>query len=127
MRMGWKAGGTFDHIMRFFNRTLSKEAFAVLDEAAQQGVVALEEATPKDSGVTSGSWGYEIITDGTGTSIFWTNTSVTYQGDPIVILLHYGHGTGTGGYVQGRDFINPAIRPIFDNISDVVWKVMTGL
>lgn len=85
----------------------------------------MSSATPKDSGETASSWNYKIETANGRTSISWYNTNLTKDGDPIAILLQYGHGTGTGGYVQGRDYINPAIQPIFDNIADQVWKVVT--
>lgn len=80
--------------------------------------------TPIDSGVTSSSWGYSIEETRSNWSITWTNSEITRDGVPVVILLQFGHGTGTGGYVEGRDFINPAMRPIFDQLADDVWKVV---
>ena len=112
---------------KYLEKLMRKDHFKVLEKLAQEGVSALAEATPKDTGKTAASWSYEIVLEGTTVSIYWINDNVTRDGDPIAILLQYGHGTGTGGYVVGRDYINPAIRPVFDNIADEVWEVMTGL
>lgn len=127
MRFGFKLK-PHQHITEKYLEKLQKEDhFKVLERCAQDGVEALAAATPKDTGLTAASWSYEIVSDGRSISIFWTNDNVTRDGDPIAIMLQYGHGTGTGGYVHGRDYINPAIRPIFDNIADEVWKVVTSL
>nr|DAV33655.1 MAG TPA: type I neck protein [Caudoviricetes sp.] len=90
------------------------------------GVDALSAATPKDSGKTAGAWGYEVKQSGKTYSIVWTNTNVV-QGVPIAVILQYGHGTGTGGYVKGRDYINPAIQPIMNRIAEDVWKVVSSV
>ena len=111
----------------YLDRLKRKDHYKVLEQAAQSGVEALAKATPKKTGKTAASWTYEIVADGERISIYWKNDNVTKDGDPIAILLQYGHGTGTGGYVTGLDYINPAIRPVFDNIVDEVWKVMTAL
>lgn len=95
----------------------------VLDSLAQRGVSALAAATPVESGLTASSWGYKITRSSGSTTITWTNTNVN-QGVPIAIILQYGHGTGTGGYVQGRDYINPAMKPVFDEISRKVGEVL---
>ena len=92
--------------------------------AGQRGVAALQAATPVDSGLTAASWGYEIEQSGDTTIIYWTNTN-TISGVNVAIILQYGHGTGTGGWVAGRDYIMPAIKPIFDSIADDVWKRVT--
>ena len=94
---------------------------SILEKYAQQGVSALASATPVDSGATASSWGYEIARSGQGATIYWTNTN-SNQGVVIAVILQYGHGTGTGGYVQGRDYINPAMRPVFDQIADAAWR-----
>ena len=112
---------------KYLERLKAKEYFKVLDNCAQRGVEALAEATPKRTGLTAASWSYEITADRGGMSIVWKNDNLTRDGDPIAIMLQYGHGTGTGGYVVGRDYINPAIRPVFDNIAEEVWKVMVAL
>ncbi len=88
------------------------------------GVDALSAATPVDTGLTASSWGYEIHSSGATSSIVWTNSNVN-DGIPIAILIQYGHGTRSGAYVQGRDFINPAMRSVFDNIANAVWKEVT--
>lgn len=92
---------------------------------AQQGADALAAATPIDSGLAASSWGYEIHDSGSRVTITWTNDDIE-NGFPVAIMLQYGYSTGTGGYVQGRDYINPAIQPIFDRIADGVWKVVTS-
>ena len=98
---------------------------SILDSYGREGVIALASATPVDSGVTAASWYYEVETTATGYSIRWLNSHVE-NGVPIAIILQLGHGTGTGGYVQGRDYINPALRPIFDRIEENVWKAVTS-
>lgn len=98
----------------------------ILERYAQQGVQALMSATPTDSGKTANSWGYEIAIASDNYSITWTNSNLV-DGVPLVILLHYGHGTRNGGYVEGRDFINPALQPIFDSLADAAWKEITRL
>jgi hypothetical protein len=117
-----------EHITeKYLEKLMTKEHFKVLEQCAQDGVDALAGNTPMDTGKTAASWSYEILVKGNEIVIVWSNDSVTRDGDPIVLLLQYGHGTGTGGYVQGRDFINPAIQPVFDNIVEEVWKVMRSL
>lgn len=109
---------------KYLERLQSKDYFKVLDECGRQGVEALQASTPKRTGLTAASWSYEVEVGGGQTTLVWTNSNVTRDGDPIAILLQYGHGTGTGGYVAGTDYINPAIQPVFDNIAEVVWKAV---
>jgi hypothetical protein len=97
-----------------------------LNQYGQMGVDALSSATPVDSGATAHSWYYTVTRNGNSYSIEWHNSNVTKDGSPVAILLQYGHGTGTGGYVQGRDFINPAMKPVMDKIAAEVWKVVTS-
>ena len=106
-------------------RNLNSDIRSAMEKAGQRGVDALAAATPTDSGLTATSWSYEIETDGITTTIFWVNTN-TFSGVNVAIILQYGHGTGTGGWVQGRDYINPAIQSIFDDIADDVWKKVTS-
>ena len=107
---------------------LSREDYLrILDSCAKKGVEALKSATPKDTGLTAASWSYEIVRGRGSTEIYWKNDNVTRDGEPIAIMLQYGHGTGTGGYVVGRDYINPAIKPVFDQIADEVWEAMINL
>lgn len=98
---------------------------AVAQAGAQRGVRALAAATPRESSRAASSWAAEVQRTKDSTTIIWTNSDIE-NGFPVVIMLQYGHGTGTGGYVQGRDFINPAIRPIFDEIANSVWKAVTS-
>jgi len=91
----------------------------------EAGVRALAAATPADSGATAAAWSFEIVNKGGKIEIYWTNSHQN-AGAYIAVLIQYGHGTGTGGYVPGRDFINPAIRPIFDQIADNAWKAVTS-
>jgi len=95
-----------------------------LEIFAQQGVNALASATPIDSGLTAASWSYEIEQSGDSVSIRWVNNNIEDNVN-VAVILQYGHGTGTGGYVSGYDYINPAIQPIFDQIADDVWKRVT--
>jgi len=92
---------------------------------AQEGVDALSRATPVDSGETAASWYYEIRRTPGSIKIEWKNSNIV-NGVPIAIILQYGHATGNGGYVQGRDYINPAIQPVFDRISESIWKELSS-
>jgi hypothetical protein len=98
---------------------------STLEAAGQRGVEALRSATPVDSGLTAMSWAYEVVEENGSISLYWTNTHVL-SGVNIAIILQYGHGTGTGGWVSGRDYINPAINSIFDEIANDVWKKVTS-
>jgi hypothetical protein len=101
------------------------DIFRALDSEARKGVSALAQASPKESGLASDSWDYQIERSGRAVTIKWTNNDVE-NGFPVAIMLQLGYGTGTGGYVQGRDYINPAMRPIFDSIAEQVWKAVTS-
>ena len=117
--------GSFDKTTRFLNFLYRKEFLRHLNQYGQEGVNALAAATPIDSGKTASSWSYEIETKLNRVTITWTNSNIV-DGVPIAIILNYGHATGNGGYVQGRDYIDPAIRPVFDNIADSVWREVTS-
>lgn len=119
--------GNFDHTDKFFKSVKERKIFSDLDQYGRLGVIALAMNTPVDTGKTASSWSYKIRHDGGNISICWTNDNVTKNGIPIVILLQYGHGTRNGGYVKGRDFINPAIQPVFNEIAENVWKEITKL
>jgi len=121
----FESKGSFKKTETFLTKMSKGEIYNSLDRFAREGVNALASATPSESGATAASWSYEIRTTRTSSSIVWTNSNVV-GGVPVVILLQYGHGTGTGGYVQGQDFINPALKPIFDKIADNVWKAVTS-
>ena len=108
----------------FLRKAKEQRIESVLNKYGAKGVQALAAATPVDSGRTASSWGYEIERDGSGWSIHWTNDNINRNVN-IAVILQYGHGTGTGGYVAGRDYINPAIAPIFQEIADEAWKEIT--
>ena len=125
MRVKFEVSGGFTKTERFLNRMKRREYLNVLDEFGRDGVQALRNATPVDSGATAEAWDYEIKRTRNYTEIVWTNSNIN-DGVPIAVILQYGHGTGTGGYVQGRDYINPAVRPVFDKIAEKAWKVVTS-
>ena len=112
--------GDFNNTFRFLNKMSKFQINKILEKYGQMGVEALRSATPIDSGKTAESWGYEISVGKEGATIHWTNTNQN-KGVYIAVILQYGHGTGTGGYVQGIDYINPAIRPVFDKIAEEAW------
>lgn len=116
-----KQKGDFSKTEKFLNTINKKLYYRNLQKYAEQGVAALASATPIDSGTTANSWDYEIRQTKNSVSIYWTNSNVN-KGVPIAVIIQYGHGTRNGGYVQGRDYINPAMRPIFDKIAENVWK-----
>lgn len=113
--------GSFQKTKSFLKKASKIDYRSILEKYAKEGVRALERATPVDTGLTARSWDYEISVTRSGYSISWTNSNVV-DGVPIAIILQYGHGTRNGGYVQGIDYINPAIRPIFDKIQEELWK-----
>lgn len=119
--IGLEASGSFDKTLKFLNKLTSRNPLGSLDKYGHLGVRALASATPEDTGDTANSWDYKIVKSGDRIKIEWFNTNVV-DGSVIAVLIQYGHGTGTGGWVEGRDYINPAMRPIFDNIADSVWK-----
>lgn len=117
--------GNFSKTEKFLQKMKEFVRMSDFDKYGREGVEALRAATPIDSGVTANSWKYRIEHSGNELSIVWYNTNIN-QGVPIAVILQYGHGTGCGGYVKGRDYINPAMRPVFDNIADRVWKEVTN-
>ena len=129
MRISFKMVKKSDRVEKWLEKSqhTGNTIQSVLDECGKMGVDALVSGTPKDTGKTAASWSYETEVGPTMSTIYWTNDNVTHDGDPIVILLQMGHGTGTGGYVAGRDFINPAMKPVFDAIEDKVWKAVVEL
>ena len=116
-----KQKGDFSKSTKFLKKMSTDWYIDRMNHYGQLGVEALQSATPKDSGRTAESWYYEIENRRDGCSIVWSNRN-TNDGVNIAIILQYGHGTGTGGFVQGRDYINPAIQPIFDRIAESAWK-----
>jgi len=121
----FESTGSFKNTEAFLKAMSNHQILRVLEQYGRQGVAALASATPTESGATAHSWSYEVGKYGGAYKITWLNSN-TVNRKPIAILLQYGHGTGTGGYVQGRDYINPAIKPIFDKIAESVWKAVTS-
>lgn len=119
------SSGSFEQTKKYLQKLARGDFYRGLDKYAQAGVAALEAATPLDSGLAAGSWSYKITRHRRGCQIAWSNKN-SEDGFPVAIMLQYGYSTGTGGYVQGRDYINPAMRPIFDQIEDAVRKAVTS-
>ena len=119
--ISFRQQGDFAKLTGFLEKAKEVVKLGDLNRYGQEGVVALASATPKDTGLTANSWYYEIIRSSGSVKIVWKNTNIQ-NGVPIAVILQYGHGTKNGGYVQGRDYINPAIKPIFDKIAKEAWK-----
>ena len=124
MRITTKKSGSITNTMGLLKRILSRGYLAKLEQYGQMGVEALSAATPERTGATAAAWGYEIEINGNRTKLTWTNSNVN-DGVNIALLIQYGHGTGTGGYVQGIDYINPAMKPMFEHFADDLWKEAT--
>ena len=124
--ISFRQKGDFSKLNKFLERAKAAARLSILDKYGREGVAALASATPVDSGETASSWYYEIEHSNGSATITFNNSHVN-KGVPIAIILQYGHGTGTGGWVEGRDYINPAIQPIFDKIVDAAWKEVTKL
>lgn len=123
MRVSFTFSGSLSKTEKFLKTIQKLDVAALIEKQAQRGVTALSNATPRDSGRVANSWGYEIAKSRGSVVITWTNTDVE-NGFPVAVMIQYGHGTGTGGYVPGKDYINPALRPVFDDIIDTVWKAV---
>jgi len=119
------ASGSFSKLETFLAKMKRGQLWDVLDHFGRMGDDALANDTPVESGLTARSWGHEIEVSGGQARISWFNTNQP-GGFPLAVMLQFGHGTGTGGYVVGRDYINPAMQSIFDNIADQVWKEVTS-
>mgnify|MGYP004630699341 CR=1 FL=1 len=124
--ISFRQKGDFSKLTRYFERVKEAARLSILDKYGREGVAALASATPVESGKTADSWYYEIKRQNGSATISFYNSNVN-KGVPIAIILQYGHGTGTGGWVEGRDYINPAIQPIFDKIVNNAWKEVTSL
>lgn len=116
--------GDLSKTTNFLKNALKGSFYRSLERYGEEGVAALRSATPVDTGMTASSWYYEIERGFGSATITWKNSNIV-NGVPIAIILQYGHGTRNGGYVAGRDYINPAIQPIFDNIANAVWMEVT--
>lgn len=124
--IGFRHKGDFAKTTRYFEKIKRSAKISDLDKYGKEGVAALASATPVDSGLTANSWFYTIESKNGSASISFNNSNIQ-NGVPIAIILQYGHGTRNGGWVEGRDYINPAIQPIFDKIADSAWKEVTKL
>lgn len=114
--------GTTKNLDRFLDRMINGDLYSRLESHAQAGVEALARATPRETGETASAWSYEIVRDGDKYTIWWRNSNVESGSFNVAVGLQLGHGTGTGGWVSGIDYINPALRPIFDDIANGVWE-----
>lgn len=117
----FKHSGNFNNTEKFFKRSSSNTYFNIFEKYAKDVVDALSQATPIDSGETAQSWGYDITNSRNGVKISWTNSNIV-DGVPIAVLIQYGHGTRNGGYVEGHDFINPTVKPMFDKLTNDLWR-----
>lgn len=118
--------GDFSKLTRYLERVKEVVKIGDLDRFGREGVQALSSATPRDTGLTASAWDYSIERSSDHVSISFFNTNIN-KGVPIAIILQYGHGTRNGGYVQGRDYINPAIQPVFDKMAEDAWREVTRL
>ena len=116
-----KVTGSWDRIARYLEGIKQKKYLRIMEKYGKKGVDALMKATPKDSGLTAQSWSYKITQDANGATIEFHNDNINNHVN-IAMILNYGHGTGTGGWVEGRDYINPAIQPVFDDMVEKLWK-----
>ena len=117
--------GDFKNFNKFVKHMSRRDYLKIVEKYARLGVEALADATPMDTGETASLWDYEIYTTKRSTKIIWTNDNVTKDGTPIPILLQFGHATKDGGFVEGIDFINPALAPVFEKMVEQVWKEVT--
>jgi len=118
--------GNFSNTERFLNKATRLNYLQILDKYGRAGVAALASATPIDSGLTADSWSYEILASGNSYQIVWKNSNVV-DGVAIAIILQYGHATRNGGFVQGRDYINPAMKSIFEKLAEEAWREVTNI
>jgi hypothetical protein len=123
VKVSLEGSGSFDKTTDWLKKLQKLDIRSVLEAGGRKGAAALARATPIDSSRTANSWGYEVTRGANRWTITWTNSDVE-NGFPVAVMIQYGHGTGTGGYVQGIDYINPALRPIFDEIAETVWKAV---
>lgn len=124
--IAFRQKGNFSKLTRYLERAKEVVKAGDLDKYGRAGVAALASATPVDSGMTAESWYYKVSNSKGSTTISFHNSNIQ-KGVPIAIILQYGHGTRNGGWVEGRDYINPAIRPIFEKIANDAWEEVTKL
>lgn len=116
----------FSKTEKFLKKSIGRNYRSVLEKYGRKGVEALSLATPKNTGVTAASWSYEIVQSGSRISVVWKNSNIQ-NGINIALILQYGHGTGGGGWVEGTDYINPALKPIFKELADAAWNEVTKI
>lgn len=116
--------GNFSKTNKYLRDVKEAARVKILEEYGERGVSALSSATPVDTGLAATSWYYKVSRSGNGSRIEFFNSDIE-NGFPVAIMLQYGHGTGTGGWVEGRDYINPVIQPIFDELAEEAWKEVT--
>lgn len=121
-----RSKGDFKKADKYFKNLIKASRVEILEKYGNKGVAALSSATPVESGLTASSWSYRIERSGSRVAIYFINSNIN-KGVNIAIILQYGHGTGTGGWVEGRDYINPAIQPIFDELAEAAWREVTKL
>lgn len=119
---GWSGG--FPKLEAFLNKSKKNSFDSILNKYGREGVDALSSATPVRTGLTASSWGYEVSKTNTGCEISYTNSNIN-EGVPIAVIIQYGHGTRNGGYVPGNNYVNPAIKPVFEDIEDEITKEVT--
>ena len=124
--ISFRQKGDFSKLTRYLERAKEAAKIGILDKYGKEGVAALASATPTETGKTANSWYYEVENQNGSAKITFNNSNIN-KGVPIAIILQYGHGTGTGGWVQGRDYINLAVQPLFDRIAEEAWKEVTKL
>lgn len=124
--ISFRQKGDFSKLTRYLERAKNAVRLGVLDKYGREGVAVLASATPIESGLTASSWYYEVVHENGSAKINFCNSHIN-NGVPIAIILQYGHGTGTGGWVQGRDYINPSIQPVFDKIATEAWREVTKI
>lgn len=124
--ISYRTKGDLSKTDTFLKRLMKQDLRSILNKYGQLGVDALSKATPVDTGKTAASWDYEVTIAPGSATLTWTNSN-TNQGVPIALLIQYGHGTPTGGYVPGQDYIKPAIRPIMDELTNELWKEVSKL
>lgn len=122
--ISFSSNGDFSKTIKFLNNSINSNLTNILNRFGEEGVRALRKNTPVDSGSTANSWSYKVSNSKGKATISWFNTNVI-NGVPIAIILQYGHGTQNGGWIEGRDYINPAMKPVFDKLAEEAWKEVT--
>ena len=125
MSISYKVSGSFKNIEEFLKHGSQVDVMGIMSSYGASGVKALSDATPLDSGRAASSWDYTVTKKGAIYSIVWINSDIE-DGFPVVVMIQYGHGTGTGGWIEGIDFINPAIKPVVEKIADRILKAVTS-